>query len=866
MKRIDNLQNIQQVYIKNIKNKTQSIKLSSTPDRFERTTQTDKTSEGVFDIYKYIKKFVENVTNATFTIKPENEKKPIDLPFKIGLQFFAEEENITEDILNQRYNELQKFGVDTFSSESIAEFKNTQYKQALELLNNGVSPMFVKNIAILEDLQYRRALDLLQAGVESMWVKDLAIFENSKYEHVIELLQMGVPASSVKNIALLEGEQYNKALELLQKGVYPFDVTGIAMLEGEQYKRALELVKTGIDSIAIKRIAVLNDNQYQQALELIKTGVYSLDVINIAQLEGTQYKQALELLKKGVDSMLVKHLATLDNSLFKQILNSIDNIEFLKKNVLEHPELYINGESDNIEEVTEEVNNFFRLNYMNLIKLSVAFDKETMNNLLRMRFEDANKYLDTIDENFNYDDIKLLCGLCSSSDTNGKPILPAQKIEFIDLITAYKNNNSNTGKMYSMIEKGRVDVSELNYDLFCDLLKNCGFEDNDIDKMPVDKLKSWNPQYIHLLSKEINNKNGNIENSDLIFKDILQAGICEDFKSYIQDTSNKYGMINANTKAAFEHEGMNYSAWLEPDISNTVSFCEKDKNTEQLSQIAEQLTADVEALLQTPAKEFLNKQLSKYIKNNKFVIPPEYTTSKAKLSEFTKNIQKQFESIFKRAEGNLNNPEKATTAQNTLTIKNHLQQRLEDIEKLNDFKTSKTTDITIKMWERNPQKDLFQGNYSTCCIALGDINGDAMPHYLLNTAYNMIELTDNKTGNTIGNALCYFAKNSKENPVFIVDNIEIKNSEKQSKDIGIKLRNAIAEYAANVAKEVTGKDDIDIYMSNSYNDVPTSDLSFSEQKISFLGDIDSEVIYMDLYNGWTPANKLNQECEVLKMK
>lgn len=133
---------------------------------------------------------------------------------------------------------------------------------------------------------------------------------------------------------------------------------------------------------------------------------------------------------------------------------------------------------------------------------------------------------------------------------------------------------------------------------------------------------------------------------------------------------------------------------------------------------------------------------------------------------------------------------------------------------------------------------------------------------------NMIELTDNKTGNTIGNALCYFAKDSKENPVFIVDNIEIKNSEKPSKDIGIKLRNAIAEYAANVAKEVTGKDDIYIYMSGSYNDVPTFDLNYSNQKISFLGDIDSEVIYMDLYNGWVKKDEPASNCslEVLQMK
>ena len=44
-------------------------------------------------------------------------------------------------------------------------------------------------------------------------------------------------------------------------------------------------------------------------------------------------------------------------------------------------------------------------------------------------------------------------------------------------------------------------------------------------------------------------------------------------------------------------------------------------------------------------------------------------------------------------------------------------------------KVEKDLDLTIKMWDRVPQKDLFQGNYSTCCIGMGGGNGSAMPHY-----------------------------------------------------------------------------------------------------------------------------------------
>ena len=83
----------------------------------------------------------------------------------------------------------------------------------------------------------------------------------------------------------------------------------------------------------------------------------------------------------------------------------------------------------------------------------------------------------------------------------------------------------------------------------------------------------------------------------------------------------------------------------------------------------------------------------------------------------------------------------------------------------------------------------------------------------------------------------------------------------------MKLRSSIVEYASKIAKEVTGSDDVPIYMSGSYNDVPCSDLEQTEQQISFLGDIDCDDIYMDLYSGWIDKIELaNKKLTLLKLK
>ena len=149
------------------------------------------------------------------------------------------------------------------------------------------------------------------------------------------------------------------------------------------------------------------------------------------------------------------------------------------------------------------------------------------------------------------------------------------------------------------------------------------------------------------------------------------------------------------------------------------------------------------------------------------------------------------------------------------------------------------------MWDRIPQKDLFQGNYSTCCIGMNETNGWSMPVYLLNTAFNMIELVDNNTGEIVGNALCYFVKSDGNKPVFIIDNIEIKNSVKPSDEVGKKLRSAITEYAKNIVRDVTGHDNIQILLGTSYNDVPVGDLIKSYSFMKTLGEELRNEVYTD---------------------
>lgn len=526
-------------------------------------------------------------------------------------------------------------------------------------------------------------------------------------------------------------------------------------------------------------------------------------------------------------------------------------VENQKNIVLEHPDRYVNGENLTEEEMKSTVNNFFHKNKNNLMVLSSATDKEAVNHLLRMRFDDAREYLGII-QKFGCADLDLLSGLNNSVNIDGKPFLPTQKIGFIDLLQAYKDNNLSTDKIKAMVDSGKVDFAQLNIDLFNQIMKNAGLTEEEIASIPKEKLTGWDTRYIHLLSKEIQ------EEKDKAFSDILRVGNLSDFRQYIQDTSNVYGQANAVTRKKFADLGMNYDKWLKPSKENEVVFKVKDDNKEQLSQIQKQFLEDIETLRQGPVKGFIDKQYAKYIKDNKFFIPQDCVSSKAKTKEFISGVIKALDPVWKRAQGNAQSPDpkRAAAAGNTLTILDHFNQRVKDVENVSEIGGAKNIDVKIKMWDRIPQKDIFQGNYSTCCIGMGGGNGTAMPYYLMNTAFNMIELVDNVSGKTIGNALCFFEKDENGKPIFVIDNIEINNAQKPSDKVGLQLRDAITQYAANVAKEVTGRDDTQIVMGGQYNDVPCEDLPKRTQKIEFVGDISREDIYSDLYTDWPDKENL----------
>nr|MCQ2958527.1 GNAT family N-acetyltransferase [Candidatus Gastranaerophilales bacterium] len=461
---------------------------------------------------------------------------------------------------------------------------------------------------------------------------------------------------------------------------------------------------------------------------------------------------------------------------------------------------------------------------------------DALDDLLRFRFDDAKEYLDNL-QHLNFEDMNILSSMVNSKKIDGKPFISTEKAEMIDTLLALKAVGYDFNIIKSMIENNAVDIAKLHADLLNQIFLRNGLTQTEIDSIPEERKNAWNLKYMHLLAKQLK------YNGDKVFNDLIRVASLGDLKTYIHDTSNPYGVANAKTQELFKELGLNYDLWVNPPKSCEVDFVSKDATTDRLEQIATQVEEDINHLRQNDgAKKVIDKIFAKCIKDDKFIIPSTTTSSKEKLENFIKNLRTQLNGLFERASKNNN--------QAVMTIKDHLEQRMADIQGVQKSGAKVSLKWKIKMWDRIPQKDIFQGNYSTCCIGMAGGNGAAMPHYIMNTAFNMIEITDTKSGKVVGNALCYYAQDENGNPIFVIDNVEINNHNKTSNETGVKLRTAICEYIKNLNKEVGNGREIPVIIGHQFNDIPADGLNEGATTLKVLGDIDCPGIYMDLYTGW----------------
>jgi len=149
--------------------------------------------------------------------------------------------------------------------------------------------------------------------------------------------------------------------------------------------------------------------------------------------------------------------------------------------------------------------------------------------------------------------------------------------------------------------------------------------------------------------------------------------------------------------------------------------------------------------------------------------------------------------------------------------------------------------VKIKVWDRNPDIDLYMGNYTDCCIRIdSDYHGSDSPisDYVTDLGIQVVAAYDSETGKPFAAAWCYPGINEDGDKAFVVDNIEAYGPNMKYKD---KITEEFERYIGKFSKKVG----LDTLSQGSYNNDIEITSNLEEEYTKIGGYNDPEGYYLE---------------------
>ena len=477
------------------------------------------------------------------------------------------------------------------------------------------------------------------------------------------------------------------------------------------------------------------------------------------------------------------------------------------KVAFKHPENYINGEIKDPASSKKEVLNFFggiknaRV-WRDVINASRYLDNDTFNQMMDKRFSLFEKSLENLSE-VSKENLELLSSLIKCKRIDGKALTAKDKVELTKIIGFTATSRFDTSELKRMAKEGVVDIATIKEKALYSAFESLGLTPKDIAKIPKEKL-NWNPDYAYTLSCD----------------QFSTQEVEEDWAVEFIQTLRQYSQsdIEAEIKKLKKQDDHEQTLALIGIYENRDIYSD-----EEIAQKVASLMMPTTPALADVVKAAMQTDFNEFIKD-------------------TSNIY-----------GQSNAKTKAAFEKEGLNYDKWLKPSCENNTSL---KINGET-LNIKMWDRNPQEDMFIGSKTTCCTALDQVNGGATPIYLANTAFNVVGL-HNSEGEMVGMSRIFMAKKEGK-PVLIMDNIELNNTyvkhfETKEKK---KIRDSFFQYMNNLLKDIArDKDGIDVLFAAQYANVPLGELKKITTPIEFLGDVAGDKVYLNFIGNWALTSEV----------
>ena len=654
-------------------------------------------------------------------------------------------------------------------------------------------------------------------------LEPLTSVQNQFFDMLLEVtkdspltIEMLTDTDFLKAIRELKPENYSKVLSFVEK--FPNSVDNLDVI----INRLNQNQKTEMEEF-------MTSPSYMEEMKRNSAGKYQKELLEMFAPENIQGNDVFRLLRMATtkDDFL-NGIKKMSKSTFKlaydrpnQYLSDIDT-KYTDPVNGKLPEL----EPEILEGQRKHIKNFFFRNLEDLARILKYVDTDTVSHMMDRRtdlFEENMEKLNSIsDENYELLSKALQC----KSSVSGKQLSPKEKMQLTQIMYIFDLAKIDTTDLQNEVEKGSVDINNSKTTIQNAVLKAAGVDVTDAS-IPAEK-KQFNPEYAYLA---LMNRAETFENSIDSKIETLKPKMMERIK-FLRDNRDVLKDQIEQSESMFK-----YIPEIMRQANRELIDLLKDIDNHTNEEILDKMLRTVGSALK------YTQALSS--RDSLFTVINASTTGDFK--EFINDTSNKY--------GQAN----ANTAQifkdNGLDYNQWLNPSVDDVE-LNVA----GKDMSIRLWDRNPQEDLFMGNKTTCCTAIGTGgNAPATPLYLLNTSYNVAMLHDSK-GNVVGMSRV-FMTNIDGKPSLTMDNIELNNTyiKGMSAEERTQIRDGFFEYMNRYATQVTGDNNSQVYFySGDIGDrFPTNDLEPTKKTVDFIGDFSDPQVYINANStSWSDPKNL----------
>jgi hypothetical protein len=316
-------------------------------------------------------------------------------------------------------------------------------------------------------------------------------------------------------------------------------------------------------------------------------------------------------------------------------------------------------------------------------------------------------------------------------------------------------------------------------------------------------------------------------------EDVVRHTMIGDFRAFI-DGDNEYGLHNRRVLEELSNLGVDAEKWinyqardsflLEGDVVFDLSWAEVYQNTKQqiLKAVGKRSAGITGYVVGKKASKLFSQLKENLGKNPLDITEPD-------------DVRIALETINQYVE-----PQMSDEARDALKDVRQLLKRVQ----LN-YTRGEGGLVEVASWKRDPATDLFQGNYTHCCVAIDGQFSDAILDYLTNYSFNLVEIRCNKR--IIGQAYLVATQDiDTGKPVLLVDTVEINND--YSGRPGLEQR--VLDYVSNLGRELGFSE---VVTGENYQDINIHKLPKAQRILKIVGGLPEteESLYVDTFNGWS---------------